>query len=1511
MREGSRSGCLVVKKRRSVAVEGSESGREDLAVFNGGGVVAVRNEVLDLGEGEEGVGGVRRRGRFLPTEIVKKRGRMCDLDCSEDDDELDESSMEEEEEEDLDDDDGAANGAFVRSDVVGSSVKVPNGKCRDVGTECSGSIRLRTKEGFNFGRKFAFSAGQDKRTDLMDAQEFEVREGGSSHLDGSMREKFGNSYSQPIRVQGKNGVLKVMLGGKNTLGASDKNYNHREARVPRKASMGTKAFNWEGEAPLSPTLWLEPKFHGRPRSAVVRKNKENSKGDLSGYWGSRNNKPGTSNNSLLMGLKSVAISVSEKEKKNKGKNCLTSKAVVSIGGKEREVRRGNATEKQLLRERIRRLLFDAGWTIDFRPRKNRNYQDAVYINPSGTEYWSIIKAYDALKSHYDDGILDYRDGIGSSFIPIPEEALSQLTRQTRKKMEREKITKQKGHKRLKSSENEFRKKQAKARMGCSVNGKELNYFTRKDGKSLKFRIKDNNSIVLNNKKSYELSDDSGFREGESLLQLEDVSSGTLGKEKTESSRINALGRKHKKQTGRGLLIRSSKKGVHSGDDDFVPYSGKRTILSWLIDMGTIPMSGKVQYKNKRRTRTLLEGWITKDGIHCGCCSKILTVSKFEIHAGSKLRQPFQYIFLEDGASLLQSHIDAWNKQEKRESSGFCLVDCDCADPNDDTCTLCGDGGDLICCDGCPSTFHQSCLNIPMLPVGDWHCPNCSCKFCQGIGGTTGQGKDAALSLLTCSLCEEKYHQLCCQDIETRPVDPSASTSFCDRSCKKIFQKLQKLLGVKQELDAGFSWTLIQRSNLDSDTSDHSLAQKAECNSRLAVALSVMDECFLPIIDRRSGINLINGVLYNCGSNFHRLNFSGFYTVVLERGDEIVSAASIRIHGSKLAEMPFIGTRHIYRRQGMCRRLLNAIESVGFMGFVLSAVVALCSLNVEKLVIPAISDLMDTWTKVFNFKPLEESHMQEIRSMNMLVFPATGLLQKQLLMDNSTGENMAVELESNCRSVTKNTTESEIGSPKGIHCSDEGAIHHPQGINNEIVLTETSAHGLGGSTFDDISNKLSNHELIFHATGKDAASDVKLLPNSRGPCDDELKVENGHMPSSSSASKFLSFEEDVVKKNVETSDGDSEFHSAESSLQNWTTKNSNYLDASRGCNLQSTNWNILQSNSDMPRHEVRGAELNTDEVRHFVSDASVCEEHASGACAEIMDQDSCELEFEDIAILPDEVQRDKDCVGCLPDGIAQPEGATPVNSSQCSGHNDLFQDTERADDLHRVSNYMSGSTIKTMVHHNKSCMSHHVQKCALTNASEPGTFQAEGEASNGEYLFQVTREDASEFTLKVEALEGESLYDALTVTVPSGEFESCQMLPNNYNTYADLTFLPASEADYQNINNLVADSDVAFSDGSSLHDLKSLMADEDPVISNLVLAVENHLDYSGCINCKISDVQLLKMFLDVLLIRRNCCYCFGEENCACTLEAGKMSRSSLLTLGEYTSTAVSWRPVWSL
>ncbi|XP_038696866.1 uncharacterized protein LOC119992952 isoform X2 [Tripterygium wilfordii] len=982
----------------------------------------------------------------------------------------------------------------------------------------------------------------------------------------TLRDKYLGDSNAPIRVQGKNGVLKVMVNKNKKVGRSLSNYDQLEAegnwrglktndnvnrnvmthpsyssesrslqkrgslirkqenQLKLRKSLSTRKTEDHDSSSEDSDMLVKPssknmKAHNYMQRFLSAKNevsprdldddnipsKVGSKNVESCNYKSRlstknvrgaNLESEASNMSLKVGSKKVescGMKESAMTKYSKGADtdsddsdtsprmgpktveALSSTKRLTSGGektpcsqllapkvKAGKVRRGSGTEKQKLREHIRAMILNAGWTIDYRPRRNRDYLDAVYINPSGTAYWSIIKAYDALQKQLNEDEEEAKPtGDGSSFTPLSEEVLSQLTRKTRKKMEKEMKKKQQEGSESENAEDVWAKKSASTRheeesVDCGRQEEKLSSFIKHSGKSSKSRVSENgqsSSHHLHNsaEKPFSVS---------SCQQLQGQKSRKLGR--------------------CTLLIRNSNKGLNSETDCFIPYGGKRTLLSWLIDIGSVQLSQKVQYKNRRRTKVMLEGWITRDGIHCGCCSKILTVSKFEIHAGSKLRQPYQNIYLDSGMSLLQCQIDAWVKQEKDEHIGFHSVDIDGDDSNDDTCGLCGDGGDLICCDSCPSTFHQSCLVIQMLPPGDWHCPYCVCKFCGKASDDIGQENDSTVhALLSCTLCEKKYHQSCTLDIPL-PVDSnSSSTSFCGQKCRELSEQILKYLGVKLELEGGYSWSLIHRMGADSDASSRGLPQRVECNSKLAVALTVMDECFLPIIDRRSGINLLHNVLYNCGSNFNRLNYGGFHTAILERGDEIISAASIRFHGTQLAEMPYIGTRHMYRRQGMCRRLFCAIEA------------ALHSLKVEKMIIPAISELTHTWTGVFGFTSVEESLKQELRSMNVLVFPGIDMLQKLLQRENIE-EDVCVNAKQMeiigkhsipCVVDNKSDVDASVGNDS-LECDDDH-LQDAKMTNDRVTAADSDSQGpsVSLSNTSEMSNSLdASHELKVSLDG---------------------------------------------------------------------------------------------------------------------------------------------------------------------------------------------------------------------------------------------------------------------------------------------------------------------------------------------------------------------------------------------------------------------------------------------
>ncbi|KAJ7545792.1 hypothetical protein O6H91_08G010500 [Diphasiastrum complanatum] len=334
--------------------------------------------------------------------------------------------------------------------------------------------------------------------------------------------------------------------------------------------------------------------------------------------------------------------------------------------------------------------------------------------------------------------------------------------------------------------------------------------------------------------------------------------------------------------------------------------------------------------------------------------------------GSKLSRPATNMFFRDDRSLSewQKHarempIRSMKATEERaalipcgETDGAVVEEIDDATAEDDAvCVVCGVGGDAIYCETCPSISHPDCLGLQDFPLQSWFCFTCQCAICGLIDFHDSKFSDKETAMFNCAQCERKYHSACLEAKNRQPIkDLSNGNSFCGKSCRRIFYGLRNLVGKSAHIPGNLSWTLVRSSEEPESNTD-------KINKLLSAALDALLECFYPIVDSFTNIEMISHVLYNKPSKYRRLNFCGFYTLFLHEGSQIITVATIRVHGAHFAEMPFIGTRFEYQGKGMCRVLVNILERI------------LKKLKVERLVVPAISELEQTWQKSFGFQPL--------------------------------------------------------------------------------------------------------------------------------------------------------------------------------------------------------------------------------------------------------------------------------------------------------------------------------------------------------------------------------------------------------------------------------------------------------------------------------------------------------------------------------------------------------------
>ncbi|XP_009140837.2 uncharacterized protein LOC103864815 isoform X1 [Brassica rapa] len=429
-------------------------------------------------------------------------------------------------------------------------------------------------------------------------------------------------------------------------------------------------------------------------------------------------------------------------------------------------------------------------------------------------------------------------------------------------------------------------------------------------------------------------------------------------------------------------------------------------------------------------KKMLVGYKKGFGILCSCCDKVVSPSTFEAHAGcGSRRKPFHQIYTTNGVSLHELSVALTMDQK------FSIGE------NDDLCSICKDGGELLCCDTCPRSYHIVCAYLPSLPSERW-----SCKYCvnmmerekcvesnpNAVAAGRVRGVDAiaqittrcirivssltselpsvcvlcrghsfcrlgfnARTVIICDQCEKEFHVGCLKehniaDLKELPEDKW----FCSLGCENINTSLDSLVVRGEEKLSYNSLRKRQNPNEESCPEDNTTpdirwrvlsgrltsSDDTDTKALLGKALSILHERFDPISESGSRGDLIPAMLY--GRKSKGQDFSGMYCTMLTVDGVIVSVGIFRVFGSELAELPLVATSRDCQGQGYFQCLFDCIERL------------LGSLNVKHLVLPAADEAKSIWTDKFGFTKMTEEEMKEYRrDFSVMVFHGTSMLRK--------------------------------------------------------------------------------------------------------------------------------------------------------------------------------------------------------------------------------------------------------------------------------------------------------------------------------------------------------------------------------------------------------------------------------------------------------------------------------------------------------------------------------------
>uniref|UniRef100_A0A4W4EUI4 DNA helicase n=1 Tax=Electrophorus electricus TaxID=8005 RepID=A0A4W4EUI4_ELEEL len=183
----------------------------------------------------------------------------------------------------------------------------------------------------------------------------------------------------------------------------------------------------------------------------------------------------------------------------------------------------------------------------------------------------------------------------------------------------------------------------------------------------------------------------------------------------------------------GVTGREGQKGLHetggSGEED----DGDSDFDSFSVSDGSSRSSRTKNKKSKssKKKKKDADGYETDHQDYCEVCQQ-----GGEIILCDTCPRAYHMVCLDpdmekapEGTWSCPHCVKEENDEGRREDGAMEEED----DHHMEFCRVCKDGGELLCCDTCPSSYHLHCLNPPLpdIPNGEWICPRCRCPPLKG------------------------------------------------------------------------------------------------------------------------------------------------------------------------------------------------------------------------------------------------------------------------------------------------------------------------------------------------------------------------------------------------------------------------------------------------------------------------------------------------------------------------------------------------------------------------------------------------------------------------------------------------------------------------------------------------------------------------------------------------------------------------------------------------------------